>query len=257
MKVKYLIFGDGLLGNAFKAYKHTAVLSRTQCDIRVKEDIKTALTYYRPKIVINAAGIVPRSNATAEQMFKVNAFAPHYIADACYKKCKLIHISTDCVFSGVKGKYVETDVPDAPDMYGMSKTLGEPSDALVVRTSFVGLDDPKGRGLLAWASQQQEIIGYDKTFWNGITTVEMVKKLFELAEQESTGIRHIYSYTVSKYELLKYAQEVFGWKYKIYPESENGGVPHISDKTLHSIYPDGFIAKPIRQQLMELIHDHP
>lgn len=254
MKTNYLVFGDGLLGNTFKyTSSNTIVLSKDQCDIRQKDDIRDALRYYSPKFVINAAGIVPRNEkASIEETFKVNTFSPHYMADLCYKKYRFVHISTDCVFAGTRGQYTEKDVPDAADLYGMSKALGEPTDALVLRLSFVGLPDPKGRGLFAWAQQQEEILGYDRVFWNGITVLEAVRQIKILVESGADSIRHVYGYTVSKYELLLLAKEIFGWTVNIYKETEDTSTPHISDKTLSSVYATGFVNKPLRQQLEEM-----
>lgn len=252
MRTDILVFGDGLLGTAFKVLPKTEVLSKDRCNILNKDDIKEALNYFRPKVVVNAAGIVPKHPANVETTFKVNAFAPHYIADVCYRKCYFIHISTDCVFSGKRGMYTEKDDTDARDIYGMSKQLGEPSDGLVVRTSFIGLPDPKQRGLLAWAEKQSEITGYDRVFWNGVTTLELITKLLNYVHEEVTGVRHVYSYTMSKYELLKCAKNVFGWKMPIYRETDIQPDPHSYDKTLSSIYATGFISKPIKQQLREL-----
>lgn len=252
MRVDTLVFGDGLLGSSLKTLPKTVVLSKSQCDITQREQVKDALNYYHPEVVINAAGIVPKNPAIIETMFKVNSFSPHYIADICFRNHYFIHISTDCVFSGDGGNYTERDVPDATDMYGMSKLLGEPYNGLVIRTSFIGLPDPKQRGLLAWAQQQKEIIGYDRVFWNGVTTKELVTKLQEYTHERITGIRHVYSYTVSKYELLNCAKEVFGWTMPIYRETDSIGKSHVCNKTLSSVYSTGFINKPIKQQLREL-----
>jgi len=255
MAIKYLVFGTGLLGNTFRIVLPTAsvVLSRDLCDITKKDDIKAALDYYNPRIVINAAGIVPKnSSADSEEMFKVNAFAPHYIADLCYRKRRFVHISTDSVFSGERGKYTERFDPDATGLYGMSKILGEPNIGLVIRGSFVGLPDPKGHGLFSWASAQEEVVGYDRVFWNGLTTVEFIRKTLELIDDGAEGIRHIYSYTVSKYELLKCAKEVFEWDTYIHKETDCVEECHQTNKTLNSIYATGFVAKPIKRQLKEL-----
>lgn len=254
MRIKYLIFGDGLLGSAFKCVPRTAVLSHDQCDITQKDQIKDALNYFHPEIVINCAGMVPRHPGSIEMMFKVNSFAPHYIADLCGRQYYFIHVSTDCVFSGNRGKYTEKDSPDAIDTYGMSKLFGEPYNGLVIRTSFVGLPDPKGRGLLSWAQRQKEITGYDKVLWNGVTTKELVQKLLEYSHERPTGIRHIYSYTLSKYELLLCAKEIFGWQMPVYRETNVSEDIHLWDKTLSSVYQSGFITKPIKKQLEELIN---
>lgn len=252
MKPKYLVFGDGLLGSTLgRELPRCVVLSKEQCDITDKDQVSHTLKEYSPEIVINAAGIVPKYPSNAEYMFQVNSFAPQFLAEICHK---LVHISTDCVFSGARGKYTERDKPDAQDMYGMSKALGEPERALVIRTSFVGLPDPKGRGLLHWAAEQKEIVGYDCYMWNGTTTVELAKKIDELVTHYRYGIRHVYSYTLSKFELLRIANDVFGWDATIHSESsctvEN---KHITDKTLASVYANGFITTPTAVQLRNLL----
>jgi len=250
----YLVFGDGLLGNSFKLLNNALVLSKQQCDITDKDAVYEVIKHYKPLVVINAAGIVPRNNVSTETIFKVNSFAPHHIADVCDRKCKFIHISTDCVFYGTKGRYTERDKPDATDTYGMSKIFGEPYSGLTLRMSFIGLPDPRNRGLLAWAQQQKEIVGYDQVFWNGITILEANKKIIEFAHEDVTGLRHVYSYTVSKYELLLAAKEIFGWKTKIYKETDKEEVPHRTNKTLNSLYATGFVTKPLKRQLKELIN---
>jgi dTDP-4-dehydrorhamnose reductase len=255
MKIKYLVLGNGLLGSVFRNFVDTAVLSRAMCDITDKENTREVIKYYDPQVVINCAGIVPKSTASVEQTFKTNSFAPHYLADLCRNKRKLIHISTDCVFSGDRelGRYKETDEPDATDIYGMSKLLGEPKDALVIRTSFIGLPDIRGHGLLAWAEKQSEIIGYDRVLWNGVTTLELADKIYEYSHEDVTGLRHVYSYTLSKYELLLAAAYIFNWKVDIVPETDVTEDTHKKNTTLSSIHTNGFVVKSIQRQLRELL----
>jgi dTDP-4-dehydrorhamnose reductase len=255
MKAKYVIFGNGLLGSTFANIHDAVVIPRSVCDITDRDSIRSTINYYKPRVVINTAGIVPKYPAPISQMFKVNSFAPHYIADVCFGKCKFIHISTNCVFDGERGAYTERDEASATDVYGMSKLFGESSDALVIRTSFVGLPDLKGRGLLAWLSQHTSVVGYDKVLWNGVTTLELVSKVLGYAELDLTGIRHVYSYTISKYHLLQLVNEILFDNTKIVDkESDMTNSPHIEDKTLNSVYATGFISKPIKQQVMELTH---
>ena len=251
---KYLIFGDGLLGTAFKQQADTVVLSRLECDITNKEDIIRALDEFTPDVVVNCAGIVPKNKVPPGDMFKANSFAPHIISDICQGNSKFVHISTNCVFDGKRASYSERDLTNATDVYGVSKTLGEPDNAFVIRTSFVGLPDPNGRGLLAWAKTQDSIIGYDKVLWNGVTTVELVKKITELVKQDITGIRHIHGFTYSKYEVLKIANEIlFGGRLNIQQETKITTNPHVENKTLMSLYDDGYVRIPIEQQLKELV----
>lgn len=248
-----LVFGKGLLGSAFESY--AKVLTKNECDIAVRSDVEQALDKYKPSVVVNCAGIVPKHPSGLFNMFRVNSYAPRMLEKECQRRgIKLVHISTNCVF-GNNGPFSEYSETYPTDLYGMSKLLGEPEKdikTLVVRTSLVGLPDPKGRGLLAWASKQSVVTGYDQVFWNGVTTKELVKQILVLTNQDKHGIVHIASNeTISKFELLKLAKEVFGWDLSIGKESALTDRPHIENKTLTSEY--GLVTKSIRQQLEELL----
>jgi dTDP-4-dehydrorhamnose reductase len=175
--------------------------------------------YCTPQVVINCAGVIKQQGQTVtpSSYVRVNALAPYLLADASQKiGARFIHLSTDCVFSGRVGHYRETDIPDPVDLYGRSKLLGEVTEApsLTVRTSFVGFERLHGQthSLLDWfMAQQGEIKGYTRAIWSGLGSVELARQLLILAERpDLTGLLHLYGETISKFDLLNLAAEVFG-----------------------------------------------
>lgn len=152
--------------------------------------------------IINCAGIVRgRGDVNAKRMGEVNALAPHMLAAVARR---LIHMSTDCVFDGTKGPYVESDEPTPPDNYGMSKLIGEVDGqgSLTVRTSFIGFGQ---RGLLRWLLDHPEgatIPGFRRWLWNGLYVGTLARHLVRLLDDPITGILHIEGPIISKYDLL-------------------------------------------------------
>jgi dTDP-4-dehydrorhamnose reductase len=145
-------------------------------------------------VVINCAGVTKGRDVPASRYVAVNALGPHLLAEAC-DRCgaRLIHVSTDCVFSGQKTRwYTEDDTPDPVDLYGRSKLAGEVARAphLTVRSSFIGFGE---RGLLAWLMRQTgNVPGYDGAMWNGLTAPVLARELARLAGRpEATGVLHL------------------------------------------------------------------
>ena len=168
--------------------------------------------------VINCAGIVRgRDDVTAKRMGEVNALAPHMLAAVAKR---LIHVSTDCVFDGTKGPYVESDEPNPTDNYGMSKLMGEveTSPSLTVRTSFVGFGQ---RGLLRWLldrhSELPVILGYELSEWNGLYVGTVARVLVRLLDDPVTGILHIQGPEINKYQLLKLMAEALQLGIRVAP----------------------------------------
>lgn len=190
--------------------------------------------------IINCIGVVPNSPRQSD-MFPINSEFPRWLAERCTKYgIRLIHVSTDCVFDGKRGAYVESDSPNSSKDYGMSKAGGEMvySPHLVVRTSFVGLPDPAGRGLLAWLVENSTKVvhGFRRSMWNGITTTTLADILVDLAPRTRVwGVRHIFNLNdpISKYELLRLANQVYGLHCLVYPIE----FP-IIDRTLSTMYGD-------------------
>ena len=139
----------------------------------------------------------------------LNAFFPHCLRELCDKiSCKLIHISTDCVFSGKSGSYVENSIKDATDEYGKTKSLGEfdTNNHLCIRTSIIGPEiKQKGEGLLHWLfNQKGKIFGYKNVFWSGVTTLELSKAIEFSIEKNISGLWNLTNNEpISKYELIQ------------------------------------------------------
>lgn len=160
-------------------------------------------------VVINAIGLLNQFvDLNPERGIYLNAEFPHKLAETCHKTgSRLIHISTDCVFSGKRGSYTESDIPDAQSLYGRTKRKGEVIDRenLTIRTSIVGPElKKKGIGLYHWFMQQNgEVNGYQRVLWSGVTTLELARFVGKVANTGVSGLWHLSNNTtVSKYDLL-------------------------------------------------------
>lgn len=160
-------------------------------------------------IVINCIGML--NNATEENKADavwINSYFPHKLVKITEKrKTKIIHISTDCVFSGNRGEYSEYDIRDGITFYDRSKAMGEIDDEknVTIRTSIVGPDlRDNGSGLLNWFMQQDEVDGYTKAIWTGQTTLQLAKTIEKVAKSNAYGIYNLVpDYSISKYDLLR------------------------------------------------------
>lgn len=164
----------------------------------------------KPKIIINCIGVLISGSLTNQKRAKfINGEFPHLIKKICKKnKSKMVHISTDCVFSGNKGSYTENDSPDSMTIYGKSKSLGEIIDKhnLTLRTSIIGPEIKKGgEGLLSWFLNEKNSIikGYSKAMWSGVTTIELAKVIEKCLTNNICGLYHVTNNEkISKYDLL-------------------------------------------------------
>jgi len=177
-----------------------------------------AFNCVKPDVVINCIGIVKQvsSHASAEDFIRVNSLFPHQLAELCALcSTRLIHISTDCVFSGDQGMYSEEDNPDPVDLYGRSKFLGEVSGAncLTIRTSILGRELERSTGLLEWFLKQpdQTIKGYTEAIFSGMTTRALSNTLLEIVTQQPslTGLYHVSSKAIDKHDLLSRIKDAF------------------------------------------------
>jgi dTDP-4-dehydrorhamnose reductase len=181
------------------------------------------LERHRPCVVINCAG------ATAADVARdgdaINSRVPHEIArtlDRQQDGSRLVHISTDGVFSGTRGNYGETDVPDAADPYGVSKRAGEVTHPphLTIRTSIIGAGLRSPWSLLDWTMIQRGALrGFTRAIWSGVTTLELARFIEHAIKQNLQGICHLASATVSKYDLLRVFNEVFDRQLIILPDA--------------------------------------
>lgn len=168
-------------------------------------------------VVVNCAGMINRRQGmdNAEAVFlRVNALFPRLLADACaLAGARLIHITTDCVYDGWTGHYDEAVPPDAIDLYGQSKALGEPRNAMLLRTSIVGPEQRHFYSLLCWVlSQSGAIDGYVNHWWNGVTTMELARLVARilLENRYVEGLFHVFGEDLTKYQLVGKIAAAYG-----------------------------------------------
>lgn len=186
-------------------------------DLLDKQALDAFLNQNNFDVVINAVGLlIKQSEARKDLASYLNGFLPHYLEQRfAESKTKLIHLSTDCVFSGAHGPYQENSPYDGESFYDRSKALGEVinSKDLTFRMSIIGPDiSPNGEGLFNWFEKQKgTIFGYPNAMWNGITTIELAKAILAAITQDLTGLYHLVPQeeTISKLDLLRLFKQVF------------------------------------------------
>lgn len=182
----------------------------------------------RPDVVVNAVGIVKQQavSKVAVPSIAVNSLWPHLLADACDAiDARLIHVSTDCVFTGDKGGYVETDVPDAFDLYGRSKLLGEVVDrenALTLRTSIVGWQLEGHTSLFGWFASHRDLPlkGYRRSVFSGLSTRLFAEVLRDVVfdRPDLSGLYHLSVEPIDKHTLLGKLADAMGWSVELTPD---------------------------------------
>jgi dTDP-4-dehydrorhamnose reductase len=235
-----ILGGDGMLGHRLlmhlqdrhetkvtlrrelAAYEHYGLftLENSYWSVEVKdtERLLDVVGDFRPEAVINAVGIVKQRGPAKEAIpsLEINALLPHRLAVLCRAVgARLVHLSTDCVFSGRKGNYTEGDLPDAEDLYGRTKLLGEVTDAgcITLRTSIIGLELSRRVGLIEWfLAQRGEIRGFTKAIYTGLTTAEMSRVIERVLVEHPhlSGVWQVGSEPINKYDLLVWFSEVLG-----------------------------------------------
>jgi dTDP-4-dehydrorhamnose reductase len=223
-----IIFGsNGMLGRYITKYFRektditVIALTRTEFEITHKSILSLDTFMKNFKInentcVINCNGLIPqRSNGrNANDYYLINTLFPLYLSKVCLNyNTKLICPTTDCVFSGNKGNYIETDFHDEVNDYGISKSLGEPHDATVIRTSIIGEELENKKSFLEFIKNSTgEINGWDNHYWNGITCYQYCKIIHTIITNNLfwKGVRHIYSPNKkTKYELACIIKNVY------------------------------------------------
>lgn len=261
---KVLVIGStGMLGYAVSSYFNTndyevVDLSRSQFDI-ANDNMDRFESYLDGVgVVINCAGVIKPTIAknSIENVLKINSLFPRNLAKVCNKRdIKCFHITTDCVYTGKKGKYTEEDYFDADDLYGLSKNAGENKDCMVLRTSIIGEENGQNRSLLEWAKSQagKEVNGFTNHLWNGVTTLYLAEIIETILLQDlyEKGLFHLHSpNTVDKYQLLQIFNKAYNLNLKINPVEAKETV----DRSLASIYDltKKVAVKTLEQQVNEM-----
>lgn len=224
VKQKVLLFGaTGMAGHivyyylqSTGRYELTNVVYRTKLtkdslvvDVTDRDAVSKVIRVVRPDLIINCIGVLIKgSKDHPDNAILINAYFPHLLKKLSDEVgSRLIHVSTDCVFSGKKGNYTECDFRDADDVYGRSKALGEiiNDKDLTIRTSIIGPElKSNGEGLFHWfMNQKGQVNGFNTAIWGGVTTLELSKAIDVAIIQNITGLVQLSNgIGISKFDLL-------------------------------------------------------
>lgn len=202
------------------------------------DSVIRSLASIQPNIVINCIGLIKQLPLAGDPLsaITINAQLPHRLSLICRTShARLIHISTDCVFNGRKGMYIESDISDAEDLYGRTKYLGEVSykpHCITLRTSIIGHELKGKLGLVEWfLSQKEKVKGFTKAIYSGFPTIELSKIISDyiIPNTDLSGVYHVSSGPISKYDLLKLVADRYNKKIQIEPFDE-----FVQDRSLNS-----------------------
>ena len=266
MKKIVILGATGMLGSAvnehFKKTNNTIISSYRTSGLLDQEssfyfDVITSKFNEIPDCdyLLNCIGIIkPFMKENLADSIYINSVFPHKLSQYCKEKSiKLIHITTDCVFSGKDGQYHEDSIHDCEDEYGKSKSLGEPKDCMVIRTSIIGEEVHKNASLIEWIKKNKgkTINGFTEHFWNGVTTKHYAEICEQIIDQDlyETGLFHIHSNMVDKNQLLQIINKKFDLNINVIPTKTS-----VVDRTLKSNKKlvDKIHVKSIQQQIDEL-----
>jgi dTDP-4-dehydrorhamnose reductase len=187
-------------------------------DVENADSLARLLGQVRPQVVVNAIGLVKQLAEADDplQAIPINGLLPHRLARLCgLVGARLVHISTDCVFAGTRGSYREDDLPDAQDLYGRSKLLGEVDypHAVTLRTSIIGPELASAHGLIGWfLAQTGAVSGYARALFSGLPTVELARIVRDhvLPNPGLRGLYHVSAAPISKFDLLSLVARTYG-----------------------------------------------
>lgn len=254
---------SGTVRNArVKRFFTSSIASRLIEDVDVEhpDALVQVLGYIHPNVVINCAGLTKHKPQADDPLISIplNTLMPHRLAGLCkLAGARLVHISTDCVFSGDKGGYKESDFSDARDVYGKSKALGELvyPHTITLRTSTIGHELQSKYGLLDWfLSQKIRCSGYARAIFSGLPTVIFAQVIRDvvLPNHDLSGLYHVAAKPINKFELLKLIADVYGKSIEIVQDDKL-----VIDRSLDSDLfrrATGYIA-PEWKEMIQVMHD--
>jgi dTDP-4-dehydrorhamnose reductase len=221
-----------------------------------------AVAEIKPDAVVNCIGVVKQDAAAKDPLTSIytNALLPHRLAQLCRAaRARLIHLSTDCVFSGREGNYSEDDTPDAEDLYGRSKLLGEIAGAgcLTLRTSMIGRELAGAHGLVEWFLGQEgkAVKGFRRAVFSGFTTLALADIIARVIAEHAglEGVWHVAADPINKFELLSLIKERGGLSVEIEPDET-----FVCDRSLNGERfrrATGFVPPPWSDMISRLFQD--
>ncbi|NOQ76562.1 MAG: sugar nucleotide-binding protein [Methylococcaceae bacterium] len=202
------------LRNSPSHYAGSTLLKKSNsfynCDVRNTQHISKLMQNFKPDAVVNATGVTKQlaGDNNTEAVIEINALLPHKLAQICEQfDARMIQFSSDCIFSGKQGNYIESDTSDAEDLYGKTKFLGEVDlpHVVTLRKSTIGLELSGFHGLIEWfLAQEGEIKGFQKAIYSGLISNELVNvvEMILMDHKGLSGIWNVASSPISKYDLL-------------------------------------------------------
>lgn len=211
----------------FTGEAHSRILS--DVDVLDQDSVVSVMMATKPQVVINCIGLVKQFEQSKDPLLAlpINAMLPHRLARLCsLANARLIHVSTDCVFSGSRGMYTEDDMSDAGDLYGKSKYLGELHDishAITLRTSIIGHGLVPNASLIDWfLAQQTKVKGYERAVFSGLPTVELARVIrdYVIPHPELHGLYHVSAQPIDKLRLLRLVADIYQKQIDIMPDQQ-------------------------------------
>jgi dTDP-4-dehydrorhamnose reductase len=260
--MKIILFGsNGMLGTYLNSYlsPNYDVVRLTRTDLDLSTVTAIELSEYLSKfiskgdVIINAAGVIKQREYDPLDMIMVNTVFPNLLGLVKEELgFEVIHITTDCVYSGLEGGYDENSKPDCTDDYGQSKSLGEHANLTNIRTSIIGEEKTNHKSLLEWvrSNKGKEIGGYVNHHWNGLTCLELAKQIELIIQNNSfwVGVKHYHSPdTVNKYDLVSMINDIYKLGITINPTN----TPQICHRGLSSINQQT-VTKTLFEQIIEM-----
>jgi dTDP-4-dehydrorhamnose reductase len=198
----------------------------TGVDVLDQDALTAALARVRPQLVVNCVGLIKQLGHAKDPLaaLPINALFPHRLSRLCaLAGARLVHVSTDCVFQGDRGPYTEADRPDADDLYGRSKLMGEVDEphAITLRTSIIGRELGSRHGLVDWfLGERDPVRGFTRAVFSGLPTVELARVIVEhvIPNPQLHGVWQVSSAPISKHDLLVLVRDAFGRDTRIDPD---------------------------------------
>jgi dTDP-4-dehydrorhamnose reductase len=225
----YQVFGSVRSPVALRLFPralHSSII--VGVDVENSDSLTRIFARVHPDVVINCVGLVKQLAASDDPLaaIAINALLPHRLAQLCeVVGARLVHMGTDCVFSGTKGQYTEADPADATDLYGRSKFLGEVDypRAITLRTSIIGHELESAHGLIGWfLAQKGSVKGYRRAIFSGLPTVEMARVIRDhvIPHPELRGVYHVSVDPIEKFDLLTLVAKTYGKSIQIIADDQ-------------------------------------
>lgn len=221
------------LRGGFSGYERFGIFDENKTLPGVRADdfdsVVDAFARSKPDVVVNCIGVIKQLKTAKDPIptLMTNAVFPHRLAKLCRAAgSRLLTLSTDCVFSGQKGNYTEQDVPDAEDLYGRSKNMGEVAggNCLTIRTSIIGRELESAHSLIEWflSNRGGRVRGFRRAIYSGFPTVVLADILADLIENHPalSGVWHVSSEPINKYELLVLTRKAYNLDIEIEPDDD-------------------------------------